>query len=594
MILASLRDLAIREELVSEPAFENKGVAWVIHIDKNGRFVSLESTLSDPVADEKGRKGKPQPAMMSIPRRCGRTVNIEADFLIDKAEYVLGTVPEGSPAVKKPEKTELRRIAFLDRMIHAAEEANSPALKISVAFLRNSEERAKCIAELNTNKWASNDLFTFSVDHEPLVFDPQIRQWWSSRNKQVAVGESSLRQCVVCGERRVPVDNHDSLKIPGGVTSGVPLVSFNSGAFEKYGLSRNENAPVCRPCMTAYVEGLRRCLNDRYPNPRNPIEMMGRQSVRLSPDTTAVYWTDTPWEMASQLSCLLDRPLDLYKTLKSPHRGTRPGKLDGTFYCVIISGVQGRATLRSMHTGTVEQVEDSLKNYFDALSLEGRDPAEPMPLYALLKSLAPQGKSDRLPPRLPGEVFLSAVLGSPVPRLILNAAVSRNRAEQSVTPARAALIQLYFLSQKPHDKPEVPHMSLDLSCNETGYLFGRLFAVLERVQSLANPGVNSTIVDRFFGAASTRPGTVFPQLLRLSQAHLGKVPASRNPGWYRKLTGEIMDGLPPQFESTLDLPQQGLFALGYYHQRQAFFRKADAPQPAPENGETQTMEEGVN
>jgi CRISPR-associated protein Csd1 len=104
--------------------------------------------------------------------------------------------------------------------------------------------------------------------------------------------------------------------------------------------------------------------------------------------------------------------------------------------------------------------------------------------------------------------------------------------------------------------------------------------------------VNATIVDRFYGAASTRPGTVFPQLIRLNQAHLPKVPASRSPDWYRKLTGEIMDGFPSQFAPTLDLPQQGLFALGYYHQRQAFYRKAPIPQVSAETTTTETGGEG--
>ena len=146
------------------------------------------------------------------------------------------------------------------------------------------------------------------------------------------------------------------------------------------------------------------------------------------------------WQTAGELSCLLDRPSDLDNTLHSPDKGKRSGELDGTFYCIILSGAQGRAMFRSMHTGTVDQVEKSLEYYFDALALEGRDVSEPLPLYSLLKSLAPREKLDRLPPKLPGEVFLAAVLGQPVPRLILNAAVSRNRAEQSVTPARAALL----------------------------------------------------------------------------------------------------------------------------------------------------------
>lgn len=586
MILASLRNLAIREGLVSEPTFESKGVRWVIHIDKRGDFVSLESTLSDPVSDEKGRKARPQPVMMSMPRRCGKTSNIAADFLIDKSEYVLGITPEGKSVSKKADKAEKCRQAFLDLMSRASRETDSPPLHAAVAFLASDEQRELCIAALNKSKWASNDLFTFACDLKQLQADPDIRRWWSGQSRSDV--EAELRQCVICGERRTPVDVHDSLKVPGGVTSGVPLISFNSPAFEKYGLSRNDNAPVCRTCMTAYVEGLRRCLNERFPNPHDPTQMLGQQSVRLSSNTTAVYWTDTPWNMAGKLTWLLDRPSDLKAVLLSPRTGTQLEKLDGTFYCLILSGAQGRAILRSMHTGTVAQVEQALHNYFAALELEGRDPAEPLPLYSLLKSLAPREKLDRLPPNLPGDVFLNAVLQRPLPRLILSAAVARNRAEQKVTPARAALLQLCFSNHKP----EVPHMSLDTEFRDPGYLFGRLFAVLERVQSLASPGVNATIVDRFYGAASTRPGTVFPQLIRLNQAHLPKVPASRNPDWYRKLTGEIMDGFPSQFAPTLDLPQQGLFALGYYHQRQAFYRKAPIPQVSAETTATETAGEG--
>jgi CRISPR-associated protein Csd1 len=592
MILASLRDLALREGLVSEPAFESKGVAWIVNIDRDGRFLSLQSTLSDPVADEKGRKPKPQPAMMSIPRRAGRTVNIGADFLVEKSEYVFGVVPEGKAASKKADKPEKCRNSFLKLMSDAAQETGSPPLKAAVSFLESEEQRKACVADLNKNKWASNDLFAFSCGFEHLHLAPRIRQWWAARAKEGDEPEDKLRQCVICGQRRLPVENHDALRIAGGVTSGVPLVSFNAAAFEKYGFSRNENAPVCRPCMTAYVEGLRRCLNQRYPSPNEPTEMMGQQAVRLSPDTTAVYWTDTPWGVAGQLSLILNQPSDLRAALLSPRTGTRRGELDAAFYCVILSGAQGRAMLRSVHKGTVEQVEQSLCAYFDALKLDGLDPDQPLPLYFLLKSLAPQEKLDRLSPKLPGEIFLAAVLGQPVPRIVLSAAVSRNRAEQKVTPARAALLQLYFSLQKLRSQPEVPCMSLDPEFHAPGYLFGRLFAVLERVQLLASPGVSSTIVDRFYGAASTRPGTVFPQLLRLNQAHLAKVPAKRNPDWYRKLTGEIMDGLPAQFEPTLDITEQGLFALGYYHQRQAFYRKAPAPQPELENGKAEVTDEG--
>jgi len=580
MILASLRELALREELVSEPAFESKGVAWIIHIDHVGRFLSLESTLNDPAADGKGRKPRPQPKMMSIPRRIGKTVNIAADFFVDKSEYVFGIVPEGKAASKDAEKPEKCRQAFLALIQEAEEETASSLLRAVRIFLESEEQRKACIVALNTEKWASNDLFTFSCDSELIHLDREIRQWWAARIQPNEASEDELRQCILCGKNCVPSGNHDKLKISGGVTSGVPLVSFNAPAFEKYGLSGNENAPICRPCMTAYVEGLRRCLNERYPNHKNPNgPMLGQQAVRLSPDTTAVFWTDAPWSLAGQLGLILNQPADLKAALLSPRKGQPPGELDGNFYLMILSGAQGRAMLRSVHRGKVAETEGSIREYFQALELEGMDRSQPLPLYALLKSLAPLEKLDRLPPKLGEEIFLAAVLLRPVPDLILSAAVNHNRAEQKVTPARAALLQLYFT----RNKLEGFKMPLDPNCTAPAYRLGRLFAVLEKLQYSAQGRINSTIVDRFYGAASSRPGTVFPQLMKLAQNHVKK---SKAGGFYQGYIGEIVSELGVSFPAMLSLEEQGQFALGFYHEKWSHSTKDnDVPSVdnAPEN-----------
>jgi CRISPR-associated protein Csd1 len=510
--------------------------------------------------------------MMSIPRRVIRAgTKIKADFLCDKSEYIFGVVPDGSPSAKSADKPENCRKAFLTQMELAHKETTSPLLQAAVSFLQNEDQRAVCIAKLCEEKdWASNDLFTFSCEGQLLHSDSAIRQWWASAQQGEAKEGTQLRQCLVCGANSVPVESHDKLKIPGGMSAGVPLVSFNTESFLKYGLSGKDNAPICRPCMTAYVEGLRRCLNERYPSPQDSNVMMGRQSVRLTPDTTAVYWTDVPWQLSSGLALLLNQPEDLNATLRSPYEGQRAAKLDGTFYCIIISGAQGRAMLRSVHTGTVEQVELSLKEYFDALRIEGSDSTRPLPLYALLSSLAPREKLAHLPPKLPGQVFLSAVLGEPLPRMILNAAVSRNRAEQKVTPARAALLQLYFCRHKL----EGFKMPLDPKCTAPAYVLGRLFAVLEKLQYNAQGRINSTIVDRFYGAASSRPGTVFPQLMKLAQTHVKK---SNSAGYFQDRMGEVISKLDAGFPAMLSLEEQGQFALGFYHEKWSRSNKNDMP-----------------
>ena len=117
-------------------------------------------------------------------------------------------------------------------------------------------------------------------------------------------------------------------------------------------------------------------------------------------------------------------------------------------------------------------------------------------------------------------------------------------------------------------------MALNFDNNQTGYRLGRLFAVLERLQGDAINSPNATIVDRYYGSASTTPAVVFPRLIGLAQHHASK---SARGGFFQKMIEEIAWGLDPAdaFPSTLPLEQQGLFALGYYHQRAELWRKKD-------------------
>lgn len=564
MILQELKALALREGLVDDPAFESKPVPWIIVLDEDGSYLGLRDTYQDvPLPEGKKRKPKQQAAMFKIPRRLGRTSKAVSDFLVDKSEYVLGIEPDGK---RSADDLHNRRNLFADLLRTASESAGSSAGNTAATFLGNDTERERCATELAERGYAGNDLFTFRVGGELLHEDEALRAWWATRVKSdEAPGGAIQRQCLLCGNERVVVDKHDSLQIPGGVTSGVSLVTFNSAAFEKYGLERNDNAPICRECMTAYIEGMRRLVNARYIDPRTD-DALPVQNVRLSGDTTAVYWASIPNELVSTLSELMYSPQKVRDLLNSPHRGQRTTGAAERFFCLIVSGAQGRAMLRHAYTGTLGGLERNLNAFFDALRLEG-DRGEPKPLGFLLRSLVLQGKLDRLPPRLASEVFLNVLFGGKLPRLVLSAAVQRNRAEQKVSPERAALLQLYFTS---HKMKEVPQMSLDEVTTDAPYRLGRLLSAYEQLQRRAQGGnLNRTLVDRYFGAASTRPGTVFPQLVRLSQNHLGKL---RQKGeYYQYLITGILDGIG-SFPAMLTLEEQGRFALGYYHQRQAFFR----------------------
>ncbi len=209
--------------------------------------------------------------------------------------------------------------------------------------------------------------------------------------------------------------------------------------------------------------------------------------------------------------------------------------------------------------------------------------AEFLPLWLLLRSTALLGKSENVPPNLAGDVIRCILEGLPYPQTLLASAVRRIRAEQEVTYPRAALIKAYLNRLNPTENLAV---SLDLENSNTGYRLGRLFAVLEKIQEEAQPGINATIRDRYYGAASATPVTVFSTLLKLKNHHLSKLDNKGRVSNFEKLLGEIMGGIV-DFPAHLPLADQGRFAIGYYHQRQDFFKKhtkTETTQPEPETG----------
>jgi CRISPR-associated protein Csd1 len=586
MILESLVKLAEHEKLIEQPAFQSVPVRWIIDLDEYGRFLTLDDTAYT-VQEEGKRKPKQEFKRMSVPRRTVRPGQVtKPEFLVDNAQYVLGIQTEGADAKKIP--MEAYRRSFLDLLLKAKTAVDSPVLNAVIAFLEDDEQRSNAATDLQTNRFASNEWITFRIHGEFLHDLLELRNWWA-RQKEEANDQVEKRQCLICGQIDLPTRLHDSIKLPGAVTSGVPLVSFNERAFEKYGLSGNENAPVCRACMVAYVNALRRCLDDKYPDPEGGT--FPQQSVRLSNDTTAVYWDDQSSKLTGALWWLNnEKPSAVKALLKAAWKGERPAFPKARFYCLILTGVQGRASVRGMHTSTVDQVAEHVESYFKCIEEAGYN-GEPAPIFVLIRSLAVRGKLDSLPPGLAAEVFLSSVLGKPLSNWFLAAAVGRIRAERDVTRPRAALLHLYFQSHNNKEMRKIP-MSLNSDNPDPAYRYGRLLAVLEDLQiNYHYPRkINSTIVDRFYAAASTRPATVFPRLISLGQNHLKTV---RYPDRFRKQITEVLDGLDGAngFSPMLNIEQQGRFALGYFHQRADRFKhRAQTGETVPTTNETDSEE----
>jgi CRISPR-associated protein Csd1 len=186
----------------------------------------------------------------------------------------------------------------------------------------------------------------------------------------------------------------------------------------------------------------------------------------------------------------------------------------------------------------------------------------------------------------------SILTGAPYPATWLSAAVQRCRAEQLVTHLRAASIKAWLnrnavAGANPRDpvttSREIKPM-LDVNNPSVAYRLGRLFATLERIQEAASPGLNATIRERYYGAASSTPVVVFTTLMRLKNHHMAKIPAKGQVVNFERLLAEIVGGIQ-DFPAHMNLPDQGRFAIGYYHQRQDFFTRREPATPHTSNAE---------
>jgi CRISPR-associated protein Csd1 len=377
---------------------------------------------------------------------------------------------------------------------------------------------------------------------------------------------------------------HTSIKgVWGAQSSGANVVSFNLDAFNSYGKTQGLNAPVSEQAAFAYTTALNDLLK---PDSRNRVQVG---------DASTVFWADRPHEFDGEYSLadLLgepkpdnpDRSRDAVRALyRSVQSGQQPAEGGTRFFILGLAPNAARISVRFWLPGVpFSDLAPRLLQHFEDIRVTRRFDNEPETpsLFRLLTSCALQGKADNIPPRLAGEWMRAILEDLPLPAGLLNAAVQRCRAEQDVTYLRACVLKAW-LNRQMRNRPR-PNLStlpfketLDMSNDTPAYKCGRLFATFERIQGEAQGDINTTIRDRYFGAASTTPANIFASLQKLMFAHLRKLTKKRAE-YFQKLVGEIVALPMRELPQRLTLPQQAEFALGYYHQRQDFFtKKTDA------------------
>ena len=373
---------------------------------------------------------------------------------------------------------------------------------------------------------------------------------------------------------------HPALKgVSGAQATGAMLVSFNANAYESYGHDGEQggNAPVSKKAAFAYGTALNALLADR-------------EHTKIIGDTTMVYWAEEESEAAQDLLCGMlfgdeDKMTDdlLDAVLKKVQAGAAIDyegvaiSYANPFYILGLAPNAARLSVRFFLQGSFG---DFLRNL--ALHMEQMKVVQPswetrgnVPLWELLReTVNPNAKVKMASPIMAGAMLRAVLTGGKYPVSVFQNILLRIHAEQGerkINARRAGFLKAYLMRNRGRKIA----VALDENSTDVAYLLGRWFAVLEEVQEKANPEIKATIRDRFFDSACGTPAHVFPMLQKLALHHLKKLEMASRVYLDKKLS-EIMGKLDAKdMPRHLPLEEQGVFILGYYHQKQKRYEKKE-------------------
>ena len=556
---------------VAPEGFENKEIPFVIVLDKAGKFIQLEDTREQQGKKKIGRK-------FLVPKGLGRAGSKSyevSNILWDHYGYVLAHPKEDDEKSDILAQNQHKSfIAKVDELKQAL--PDDAGIQAVSAFLAQADEVAKVRLAEGWQECAKikgcNLSFRLVDESVALVCQSKAVQAYLAAAKAEVSDGIQEGICLVTGKKTTIARLHNAVK--GVNAKPSPFTSVNLAAFESYGKQQGFIFPVGEQTMFEYTTALNMLLD-------------GENRFRIG-EVSVVCWSEKPTPLESKVALKIngggkdnpDAHIDEVKALyKSLHNGKymEPNGKD-KFYLLGLSPNSARIVVRFWHETTVAALSENIARWYDDLQIvRGEKSIYPefMPLMRLLCGLVLDGKAENLPPDLIANVTQSALANRPLPVGLLQIALRRNKAEQKITYGRAALIKAYLnraIRSGSLKNTKELSMSLDRERNDIGYVLGRLFAVLEKTQSEANPSLNATIGDRYFGSASSTPIAVFGTLMRLSPHHLSKLEYEGRAVHLKWEIGQILDKCQ-KFPNHLNLEQQGLFAIGYYHETQFLFTK---------------------
>lgn len=583
MILQALTayyEQLVRQGKLSAPGWDDSfKVSYELRLNDAGQLLRVVPLLTEKTV---GKKTVLAPRAMRVPAHEKRSSGIAANFLCDNSTYLLGADEKG-----KPERSAdcFKACAKLHHVI--LDGVDSPPARALLAYFDSWDPTQASTHPLLAEQWKeitgnANLIFGYEAadhSHSFVNDDPAIQNAWQAHYNDRSA-DSDMGQCLITGKYAPIERTHPNISgVPGAQSSGAALVSFNAPAFCSYGHEQGDNAPVSKYAAFAYTTALNRLLADR-----SHCKHVG--------DTTILCWAENAEPIYQDAMSMFlfganeaagIQESDVQAALKRLSAGQTVPFLekelspDQHFYLLGLAPNAARLSVRFFLRDTFGSFAQNLQKHAEEMEIDcsEKEKFRTLPIWAVVNETTRTvpGQPAKPSPQLAGDLLRAVLTGGRYPATLLNGVTLRIRAEQNVTRGRAAVIKAYYLRNYPTElNKEVYTVSLNETTN-VPYLLGRLFSVLEAVQKAANPGINTTIKDRYFNAACATPGMSFPTLLRLSQKHLRKLNDGLATHYDKQIT-ELMAQLPESgFPARLSLPDQGKFTIGYYHQTQKRYVK---------------------
>lgn len=564
MILKALYDYYHRcKDNLPLYGMEYKEIGFIIVIDKDGNFKRLEDRRID----------KKQAQRFLVKKSVGRTSAPIPNHLYDNSAYVLGYSPK--------DDSEKCIKVFKDKVAEIYKASPEiPSIKALYLFYQNFNDTTllqiqqdplwEDVAK-NLNKKYS--IFSFLLEGETEIIACK-KNLMKLLDNSIEKDPLQKMVCLITGEESCVVETTTATMIPGSQATA-KLVSFQSDSgYDSYGKTKGYNAPISEEAEFAYTTALNYLLRS---DSKNKFLLGNR---------TFLFWASSSSESGQKAEESLwsmlgfqdndDDPnrriLQVREVFNSIYSGQLTTSLEDKFYILGLAPNSARIAVTYWTEIPLKEFASMILKHFDDMDIiDTRKEKKPyFGLRTILSSVTLGGKVSDVTPNLPEALVKSIFQGLPYPQTLYSSCIRRIRAENTLGIARAAIIKAYL--NRLNNQEKINTM-LDKENKNQGYLCGRLFAVLDKIQGDAN-GLHS-IKERYMNAASATPATVFATIINLSSHHSEKLNEGRKV-YFEKLKQEIVDKISAEgFPSHLDLQDQGRFFVGFYHQQQDFYMKKE-------------------